>query len=279
LARNGWKKGFVFFLVAAIVLFGVSKTTGFDRLELSFAEKLYKDTLAPLQGGVMNVSQKVSSYFRTLVELKQLKARNKALEKEVGSLQGQLVEFDNLRAENLRFKGLLNFKDQSLDKFRLEAAIVIGRTPDNWFNTITVNKGENDGIEKNMAVISPKGLVGHVTSVSNNSADILLILDPRSGVAALLRDLRAHGAIEGLSNENNKVKMIYIPEDAKLKEGETVVTSGLGGIFPKGLAIGRVESFEKESGGLTQRAVVRTFVDFNFLEEVFIIKQSWVEEE
>lgn len=275
LAKVNWRTGIILLVIISIAVFALIKQTGLNRKELSGAEKIYKGTLAPLQSGVMTVSQGITSYLRTLLDLNQLKSKNESLQKEIDRLQGQLVEMENLRYDNQRFKDLLKFKDSNLDKFRLEGATIIARSSDNWFSTITIDKGEKDGIRKNMAVISPKGLVGHVTAVTGSSSEVLLIVDPRSAVGSILQNSRAPGVSEGVASVGDRVRMIYIPEDAPVKKGEMVISSGLGGIFPKGLPIGRVIKVEKEAGGLTKRATVETFVKFNYLEEVFVVLKAW----
>ncbi|MFZ5640269.1 MAG: rod shape-determining protein MreC, partial [Bacillota bacterium] len=163
---------------------------------------------------------------------------------------------------------------ERLKDFELVTAKVIGRNSDNWFSTMTINVGTNDGIAKNMAVITGKGLVGRVINVAQYSSEVMLIFDRNSSVGGLSQVTRTPGVLER-DQDTGMLRMIHIPKDLPIREKQTIVTSGFGGIYPPDLPVGMVIKVEIESNGLVKVATVRPFVDFNRLEEVFVVKKTF----
>jgi rod shape-determining protein MreC len=153
---------------------------------------------------------------------------------------------------------------------------VVGRDPGTWTSTIIINRGTADGIAKDMPVVTPQGLVGSVVSVYGNVAKVNLILDPRSAVGALVQrpESRVAAIVEGNSATPLTPKMVNIARDADVIKGDKIITSGFGGIYPKGLLIGEVVDLVNEEGGLLKYAVLNPAVDFGRLEEVSVIVRS-----
>jgi rod shape-determining protein MreC len=176
-------------------------------------------------------------------------------------------------AEVIRLRSLLDYKQAQDPQYVLEAARVIARSPDNWYKTLTIDKGTESGIAVNMPVINPEGLVGKVVNVSSNSAQIWLITDREMAEGAILQETgETKGIVEGLG-DNGKLRMINIPYYSQVTEGERVVTSGLSEIYPSGIQIGVIKDIQKEANGLVLTATVDPSVDFDKLEEVLVIKQ------
>ena len=165
---------------------------------------------------------------------------------------------------------------QAASQFDLEAAQVIGREQATWTSMIVINKGTSDGIAKNMPVVTEKGLVGVVTEVAPNAAKVQLILDPRCSVGTLIQrpESRVAGIVQGSIADAMKPNMINIPKNSDVVEGDMVITSGFGGIYPKGIAVGTVDSLEDDGGGLLKIAVLKPAVDFQKLEDVLVITAS-----
>ena len=151
------------------------------------------------------------------------------------------------------------------------SAEVIARSPENWHKSMTINRGKADGISRNLVVVTPQGLVGRVTSCTDTTSEVLLILDRESAVGALVQVSRTQGIVEG-HGDQNRLKMVNIPYDSSIQNGQIVVTSGLSEIFPPGLRIGEVIDVGHEPNGLLKYAYIKPSVDFDKLEEVFIIK-------
>ena len=187
------------------------------------------------------------------------KALNKAFENNI-----QLKEF---KLSNSRLRNLLNFEKTITD--RILSAEVIGKDPSPWFKTVLIDKGKNDGVETGMAVVVPKGIAGQVTDVSSNYSKVLLIIDHNSAVDALVQNDRARGIIKGGSAEQCLFKYVLRKHDIEI--GDIVVSSGLDGVFPKGLAVGYVSAVIKPKSGIFQEVTVTPYVDFEKLEEVLIV--------
>ena len=161
-------------------------------------------------------------------------------------------------------------------QFDFVTATVIGRDPGNWTSTIIINRGLADGITKDMPVVTPQGLAGNVISVFNNTSKVQLILDPRSAVGSLVQrpESRVAAIVEGYGPNPLTPRMINVARDADIIKGDKIITSGFGGIYPKGLLVGEAVDVINEEGGLLKYAILKPAVDFDRLEEVFVIVHS-----
>jgi len=148
-------------------------------------------------------------------------------------------------------------------------AEVIGQDPTSWFKSMTINKGERDGVRKGMAVISPDGVVGQILKTSPNHATVLLITDYNSAVDTIVERTRAKAIVEGKGE--NRCQLKYLLRAEEVIVGDVVITSGLGGIFPKGLKVGEITNVDKEGHGIFQYAELVPGVDLTKLEEVAVI--------
>jgi rod shape-determining protein MreC len=187
---------------------------------------------------------------------------------EVELLRRKIEESKLIYVENQRLKEILDFKKDIF--FSTVPAQVIGRDPTNWTNSLIIDKGLDRGIRRNMAVMSTRGLVGRVLETGRRSAKILLITDPNSRVGVVLGRDRQGGMLVGRSD--GTCKMIYIALDSDVTKGDSVVTSGLSSVFPKGVLVGEVIGVGKEPGRLYKYAVIRPSQDMAKLEEVLCIK-------
>jgi rod shape-determining protein MreC len=176
------------------------------------------------------------------------------------------LEFER---ENERLRRLLELKRHST--YRSIAALVIGRSPTNWFNTIVLDKGSEAGVAVNMPVITPEGLVGRVNRIGRNSSQVLLITDPESEIGVLLERTRIQGVIQGRKRD---LVLKYLPLTSDVRAGDLVITSGLEkGLFPKGLTIGRVKRVgTPQPQDLYLEIVITPEADLSRLEEVLILK-------
>jgi len=192
---------------------------------------------------------------------------NEYLEKELGKAFERNIQLKELKLSNSRLRSLLNFQEKITD--RVLSAEVIGKDPSPYFKTILVDKGKNDGVEKGMAVVIPKGIAGQITDVSSHYSKVLLIIDHNSAVDALVQSDRARGIIQGDAAGQCFLKYVLRKHDIAI--GDTVVSSGMDGIFPKGLGVGVVSSVIKPKSGIFQEVTVTPYVDFEKLEEVLIV--------
>jgi len=182
---------------------------------------------------------------------------------------------DEINMENIRLKELLDYKTETQGQYNLQLAEIIAENNNNLQHTITLNKGSNDGILTGMTVMNHLGLIGRISAVMPESSEVMLLPDRESAVGVRVWSTReVIGVVEGGGTSTANLQMIHVPHDADLYVGDDIVTSGLDGVFPGGIHIGEVTAIEYSSNGLTKTAIVKPYVNFSRLEEVFILMNS-----
>lgn len=200
-----------------------------------------------------------------------------ALEKEMLTLQVDELEEEvsrliETRNENERLRGLLQYRRSK--GYRGVVASVIGKDPSNWLMTLTVDKGSDDGLSPGLPVVSGRGVVGQVAAVSPTSSTVLLIADSASSIGAMLQDERAAGLVEGVFR-SDLLRLTYVENlRDEIRSGERVITSGMDGVFPKGLLIGVVKDVSEDRSGLFRDITVKPSVDFRKIESVSILVEE-----
>lgn len=192
------------------------------------------------------------------------------MEARLNELESKVVLVKELERENERLKKLLAFKNTLAGK--KIAARVIGWDATPWRKTMILDKGSKDGLKKEMAVVVAEGVVGRILEVGPVTARVILLLDPEARVGTITEQSRAQGIVAG--DGSPKLHMEYLTLDSGVVVEETVITSGVGGIFPKGLRIGTIESISRDPDGLHLAAYIRPFVSFSKLEEVICLESS-----
>ena len=231
--------------------------------------------VSPFQRALAWVGSQIAFVRNTITEMSQLHEQNKKLRAEVEILRAQNLTASEYASENQRLRSLLGYKQSAL-QFDLVAASVIGRESASWSSVIVINRGTLDGVANNMPVVTELGLVGHVMEAGLNSAKVQLLIDPRSSVGTLIQrpESRVAGIVEGDIKNPAHPRMVNIPKDSDVKVDDMVVTSGYGGVYPKGLVVGKVIAVHNEEGGLLQYGELETSVDFQKLEDVAVIVAS-----
>jgi rod shape-determining protein MreC len=240
-----------------------------SRENMSFFESLVVGITSPVQKAVWGIIGGVGSLWRGYFYLVGLERENQALKRELQELKLQMNRYREADLANERLRALLNFK-KSIATPLLPAQLV-AFDPSGWFQTILIDKGRNDGVVQDMAVVSSEGLVGRIIGVGNHHAKVLLILDGNSAVDAYIQRSRARGVLVGLGLELCLLKYVQRNEDVQV--GDQVISSGMGGVFPKGLLVGTVQEVVRGSSGLFQRVEVEPAVNFSRLEEVLVVIQ------
>lgn len=201
------------------------------------------------------------------IALRQVHEENLQLRRDILSLREQNSELHEAAASNRRLAALLEFKRHAASQ--TIAAQVIGRDASNLYRGVVLNKGEHDGIRVEMGVITPAGVVGRVVKTGLSSSVVLLMTDPHNAITGIVQRSRDEGIIEGTVQGHTRIK--YLPLLSSVRIGDTVVTSGLTGGFPRGLMVGTITNIEKEEGALFQAAEIASQVDMSKLEEVLVI--------
>ena len=273
MARISNKIPFIIVIVLSIGLIVAMMVTTMPRDTMTKVEGFFGRIFMPVEKLTYNVSSFFSNLFASWEENRYVKDEYRRLKDLTVDLQGQLVDKDELVNENERLQSLLDFKEGNPD-LKVYGAKVIGKNPGNWFNTLTIDRGSEDGVAMDMAVVTDKGLVGRVIEVGGRWAKVLSIIDSQSAVSAIAQRSRDNGTLVGdttLYDGEGLCRMVYLPQDATVKEGDIVITSGLGDIFPKGLPIGTVVGVENEPFAVYKTALIQPGADFEHLEEVLVV--------
>ncbi|GBC64072.1 rod shape-determining protein MreC [Desulfonema ishimotonii] len=187
---------------------------------------------------------------------------------DLGRARKENNRIGELELSNSRLRNLLNFK-QDMD-FKVVAAEVIGKDPSPWFKSLMINKGDADGLRKGLPVVMPEGVVGVITSTAGHYSKVLLIIDQNSAVDALVQRTRARGVIKG-GGVTGQCSFHYLLRRHDVEVGDTVVSSGLDGVFPKGLPVGHISKVNQHIPGIFKEVTVSPHTNFETLEEVLVI--------
>ena len=263
------KKMAMVILVIVLVLLNLTiiTVTSKQELQASGAGRFSIHLLAPMQKGITNVIRSVRGGWKHYFMLVSVSMENDALKKELNLAYETINHGREIELMNLRLRRFLDFREKT--ELKMIAAEVTGKDASAWFHTIIIDKGESDGVEKGLPVVVPEGIVGQVIEVSKSYSKVLLITDRNSAVDALAQRSRARGIIEGKSN--GQCILNYALRKHELEVGDVIVSSGLDGVFPKGLRLGHVSEIKDRNYMIFQDVVMNPFVDFEKLEEVLII--------
>ncbi|WP_258360965.1 rod shape-determining protein MreC [Moorella sulfitireducens (nom. illeg.)] len=258
-------------VLAAVSLYFVMRWTALERERLSVIEGALRDALAPVEKGITLVVNKAGGWLAVIKNYSRLQAENQALKEEVAALRTANIQLEEYRQENLRLRELLNFTEVNRNAYDFVVAPVIARNPSNWYQSLTLGLGTAAGLQKDQVVVTSRGVVGRITAVTPRTAEVLLILDREGALGGMIQVNRTPGIVEGSPDYRGYLQMIHIARDAPVMENQVVVTSGLGGIYPRGLFLGTVVKILPEPDGLMKRAIIEPSVDFDRLEEVLVI--------
>jgi rod shape-determining protein MreC len=251
------------------------ETTGWMEKDMFVVGKPLREIALPFQHFASVFGKAVGNLGDYISDNEALREENAQLKIQYEQLQSRLFEFREVQAENIRLQSLLDYKAARRSNYDLAVAQVIARNPENWYQTMTVNRGANDGIECDMSVVNSAGLVGRIVAVTPNSAEVLLLLSNDAAVGSRIFETRLVTGVVVGTGDSELLQMIHLPHDMEIEVGQTVITSGLGEIYPRSVPIGVVREIAMEPNGLTKQAVVAPFVDFSRLEEIMIIRSVW----
>ena len=239
------------------------------------AESVIVDIISPFQKCFSNFYSTIESLWLSYFYLIDVYKENLALKDENDHLKKQYDQYYELEAANIRLRELVNFS-HSID-YEVIAAQVIGREPTKRFDSVIIDKGYNNNISTDMPVVTSDGVVGRIVAVSNNYAKVLLLIDKNSSIDALLQRTRERGIIKG-GGRNNPCSFDYLETTSDVMIGDKIITSGLEGLFPKGISIAYVTDINPNiRGSLFKGIYIQPTVDFSKLEEVLVILKKEVE--
>ena len=233
--------------------------------------RLAGGVMGSLQGGIYRVVGSTGNWFQRLGSRGASEREVEELSQELDRLREENARLVGVLQENARLRALVGFEAQH-EEFELAPARVIGRDLSPYFRVMRVQISSKAELRPRMPVVSAQGLVGQVHRVYEGYADVVLLSDPRSRVDAIVQRNRAMGIVEGLGHEADyRARVSYLAEKDTVREGDMMVTSGMGGIFPRELIVGEVVEVRSGEKGLFQEVVIEPAVDFSRVEELFVI--------
>ncbi|MFZ5352950.1 MAG: rod shape-determining protein MreC [Bacillota bacterium] len=257
-------------IVISIMLLASIIVTSHGRTRPTIFEGVLGRVISPVQKVVFSIGQFFDNTFTSLAEIRTLKKENELLRDEVERLRAENRKLLPYRIKNDEYANALSFKNQN-QNIQLIGANVSGKDPGNWFGVFTIDKGANAGVEVNDAIVMGHGnLVGKVIEVGANYSKFLALIDQRCSVSIVVNRTRDLGIVSG-SGEGEIIAIM--PLDADIAVNDDIITSGYS-TFPKDLYIGKVKSVEKQERKLQKMVYIEPAVDFQRLEEVFVMKVS-----
>jgi rod shape-determining protein MreC len=272
----------VFFLLLAVLV--SMRLTGLGTNFPNPVGRTIQLVLNPIEKALLTVGNTVKRNTKALWCFSKVEQENSSLRQQVDQLTNDNLKLKEKVLAGMRYEELNEglFRSPTLDAFEKVGASIINRNPTAWYQTITVNRGAEDGIEINDAVIAQLGMVGKVVTVYPESSEVLLISDGEAQVGALVRGdtgTATYGIIQGTYKRSSRLtadgnfQMLFHRED-DVNVSDLVLTSGLGGVYPKDIPIGKIKQITLESSGLLKTAYIEPLVDFDSLEEVIIVRTN-----
>ena len=264
------KKGKVIGIIITIIILILLVFLSNLKLEkFSYVENAFSAIVMPIQTGYTFLKNKVSGNTNFFINMDELKAENEELKNKNSELEKSLRELEIIKAENQTLKEYLGLT-QKYTEHKTVPAYIISKDISNYSNIFVINAGKKDGIDVNMTVIADTGLVGYVISATESTAKVETIIDTSSAVTASIEGTEDSIVCRG-SLENGMLKATYIPTGADISEGDRIETSGLGGIYPKGITIGKVKEVVQTLNKIDRYAWIEPAVDFSRLRTVLVI--------
>ena len=275
LRRFFQNKKLIVLLVSVITSFSMIAYSIFSQSQMPKPILWVNDVTAVVGRFVSTPTNAMMRFTDSINDLMNTYEDNQRLKSQISSLEELEAQNEILQSENEELSALLDLQPSLVGK-NVIASSVISRSPDTWLDSITIDVGTNSGIEENMSVMTESGLVGHVTEVSATSSKVQLLITENNQMKNVAVSIQTDdGIVSGiLSDYDEKTQELIlkqVPNDAKVSEGNTVTTSGLGGVSPEGLIIGEVTSASSDNFGLSQSVKVKPAADFKDIRSVLVI--------
>lgn len=272
--RKVFKHKAAFWLVVTVLIISIAiGILNAAKSEVTFLENGIEIVITPVQKLFTDMGNGISGFFGYFSDKQKLHSEIEALKTENEKLKQQLAENELSSLENTELRKLLNMK-KSNTGLELSAAQIIARDPSNWYNTFTIDKGAADGIALNQPVVSGgNALVGRICEVGTTWSRVTLLTDPEHAAGAIVSRTSEYGICEGDGSLSavGTCRLNFVSKNANIIVGDTVVTSGLGGVYPKGLVIGKIQKIRPDIQGISQYAIISPEADFKNMKAVFVI--------
>lgn len=257
-------------IFTVIILVLLLFLTNVETNKLSFIESAVSSIVNPVQRVFVDLKNKIEGNSVYFTNMDEIIAENEELKKKNSELETQLRELEMIKAENTQLQQYMHLSDKYAS-YNTIPAYVINKDVSNYSSTLVLNVGSDEGIKEKMTVIADKGLVGHVISVTPNTCKVQVIIDSASTVSSMISTTQETVICKGTLENDQVLRASYIPTGAELIQGDNVYTSGVGGIYPKGIIIGTIKEIITTSNITDRYATVEPAVDFSKIDTVLII--------
>lgn len=266
--KRNKKSGVIGIIITIIILIILVAVTNNNS---KYIEGIASKIVMPIQNGLTYLKNKVTGNNGFFIDVQNLRTENEQLKQSNKELEEKLRELEIVRSENEMLREYANLTEK-YSEYSTIPAYIISRDVSNFSNNIVINAGSKDGVMPNMAVISEKGLVGYVVSTTDTTSKVQTIVDTATNVSASVTTTRDSIICKGILDSSTTLKATYIPIDATLTVGDNVETSGMGGIYPRGITIGKIKEIINTKNIADRYAIIETAVDFSKIETVLVIK-------
>lgn len=260
------------FILIGLIISSIILTTLYYREPgegpLHVIKRISLSSVSSIQAGATIVFKPLVYGWYFVSDTVKARDENMDLKEKVAELNRKVETLEFTDQENARLKELLKVSQQK--QFKTLLSNIIGYSSNETEKVIIIDKGLNDGLKQNMPVITSEGLVGQIVNITGKAAQVMLIIDSKSGVAVETMKMGVRGVVEG--SEKGTLRMNYVDKKANIKIGDGVFTSGLGGVFPKGIYVGKVKEVSSPSSSLYKDINIETSVDFYYLKQVLVVK-------
>lgn len=274
------KRWLFIFLIGFIIFAALIGLSLSERENLSKPEQFVKDTVGWVQNVIHKPVNHIVVFFENISDFQKIHEENEILRKKLAEYKGIVYELQEVKKENQELRDIFDKKESILD-YKPIHATVMARSPERWISQISINKGSQHGVKENMAVITPDGMIGKVQTTSQFTSTVQLLtgFDQFNQISAMIsrEDQKEDifGIIENYDKETDSLMFKIIEEsNQNIKKGDTVISSGMGGVFPAGLVIGRVEKVVPDRFGLTSTALVKPSADLYKINNVIVVSRS-----
>ena len=263
------KAGIIGIIITIIILIIIVIFSNNDS-DVTFFENAASKVVMPIQNGLTYLKNKISGNNTFFTDINNLKAENEKLKKKNSELEQSLRELENIKTQNETLTEYLKLTEK-YGEYKTIPGYVINKDISNYSKTIVINIGKRDGVKENMTVIGDKGLVGHVISVNDSTSKVQTIIDTASAVSCSMSTSKDSIVCKGTLDDKSLLKAMYIPTGSNVIQGDSIETSGIGGIYPKGIHVGTVKKVTNTQNITDRYASIETAVDFDKLDKVLVI--------
>lgn len=265
-------KGKIILISVTVLLVLVMALSAIPSAKPNFVSNAVSVVIAPVQKAISKCINSTQGFFSFIFNMDKYEEENKALAEKISVLEKALRETEELRKENTRLRTMLEMRERTY-QYETEAAEVIAKEAGNWFNSFTVDKGTSDGISVHNPVITSNGLVGYVSEAGATYSKVVSVIDSTFSAAAVVKRTGDSAVVEGdlKLQEQGLCRMVYVNKNSVITAGDDLETSGMGGIYPRGIYIGKIKEVYADGTGLSQQAIIEPAVNFDSISEVFII--------